>query len=70
MSSRSKAYVDQVATDNNARTYLHLRFNDNSIWCELTNAFKYNNVGKKTRLYSKAMKRDKFLVGNLLTVFG
>lgn len=65
-----KCYVDQVGTDPNAETYIHLRFGNNSIWCKLTNAHKINEVGKNTRLYHKAITKDRFLVGNLLGVFG
>lgn len=65
-----KCFVDQVGTDPNAETYLHLRFGNNSIWCKLTNAHKINSLGKKTRLYTKSLSRDRFLVGNLIGVFG
>ena len=67
---RIKCFVDYVGTDTNADTYIHLRFGNNSIWCKLTNAHKINNVGKVTKLYSKALSRDKFLVGNLISVLG
>ena len=65
-----KCFVDYVGTDINSDTYIHLRFGNNSIWCKLTNAHKINNLDKTTRLYSKALSRDRFLVGNLMGVFG
>jgi hypothetical protein len=65
-----KCFVDEIGTDPNADTFIHLRFGNNSIWCKLTNAHKTNDLGKTTRLYSKSMSKDRFLVGNLIGVFG
>lgn len=70
MTSRITCYVDRVGTDPEGRTYLHLRYGDNSIWCELTNIQKYNKLGKETRLYHKSMNKDRFVVGKLLNVYG
>ena len=68
--SKIKCWVDEVATDHYARTFIHLRFGNNSAWCELKEAFKVNSVGKTTRLYKKALTRDRFLVGELNSCFG
>lgn len=67
---RQTCYVDRVGTDPQGRTFLHLRFGDNSIWCELTNMHKINLSGKKTRLYQKSISKDRFIVGKLLSVYG
>lgn len=70
MNSRVTCYVDRVGTDPDGRTYLHLRYDNNSIWCELTNIQKYNKIGKKTKLYQKSLSKDRFIVGKLLNVYG
>lgn len=70
MNSRVTCYVDRVGTDPYGRTYLHLRYDNNSIWCELTNIQKYNKIGKKTKLYQKSLSKDRFIVGKLLNVYG
>lgn len=70
MNSKITCYVDRVGTDPEGRTYLHLRYGDNSIWCELTNIHKYNKVGKETKLYQKSLSKDRFIVGKLINVFG
>lgn len=63
-------YVDRVGTDPDGRTYLHLRYGNNSIWCELKNIHKYNKIGKKTKLYQKSISKDRFIVGKLIGVHG
>lgn len=70
MNFKITCYVDRVGTDPEGRTYLHLRYGDNSIWCELTNIHKYNSLGKKTKLYHKSLSKERFVVGKLLNVYG